>query len=70
MQLGTQVKKNEMGRAYYTCCWKERCTGFQCRNLTERDNLGNSDINGKIILKYNLSTSGLGGSGQILSSSG
>jgi len=26
MQLGTQVKKNKMVGAYYTCCGEERCT--------------------------------------------
>lgn len=69
-QLGTQVKKKEMGGAYYTCCGEERCTGFRCRNLKERDHLGKPDIEGKIILKCNLNTRGLAGSGQILSSSG
>jgi hypothetical protein len=26
MQLGTQVKKNKMGGAYFTCCGEERST--------------------------------------------
>ena len=45
-------------------------TGFRYRNLKERDHLENPDVDRTIISKYNLNTSGSGGRGQDLSSSG
>jgi hypothetical protein len=50
---GDKIEKNEMGGACSACGGKgDVYTGFWWRNLRERDNLGDPDVDGMVILKW------------------
>jgi hypothetical protein len=46
-----QIEKNEMGEGCSTYGGEERCTGFWCGTLREKEHLENPGIDGKIILR-------------------
>jgi hypothetical protein len=44
MQLGTQVKRNKMGGANYTCCGVERCTQESGAEILRKETIWKTQI--------------------------
>ena len=51
--MGDQIENSEVGRECNTCGGEERCRrGFGGENLRERDHLGETGVDGRIILRW------------------